>query len=529
MQCLTLSEVQEEGIKILERQSDNIKMIKQPPGTGKTKLAESYIAKCFLENKAEVIVFATDKNLLAIDSYNSVKNTLNGTRNDYLIPLNSQTASESGTMAYCISRVDPAGGGNMYFNFLKENAYVGPVAIFTTPVYLCTTYPSYFLRSVIDYCIYRNIQLRFILDEGDACVRSLISEIDISAVMQRKDCRTSRGYATTNINSNQSFLPINNLVKPRLAIDEDKGTITGFIKVSQINRSSFEEFECVRPDDFCYLVNGSIKFNNSKGNLHLEFNYYRTNCVAHEVAFEIEEIFVVVSEEEKISIARFIKYTERVVPEEEVILNPEIISLVKRINQSQSQQAGSTLLYLCQKIASSNCIYIRSLSCKAGEQYLNWLKGQGQTEVGEYLNYDQAVEAYTLYQNTEKAELHNYLKRPKVGNIYKFRLVFMESAKLKRLKKIMTAPDLEAYVVLLSATFSNLLLGEYESRLVIEKCNNIEARSSWAGLFTHFMDDEQFFSTFSSLRLKRPGSHEPIESQSVALSRWFLGGVRDAE
>lgn len=314
------------------------------------------------------------------------------------------------------------------------------------------------------------------------------------------------------------------MVKPGLGKDDDKGTITGFIKVSQINRSSFEEFECVRPDDFCYLVNGSVKFNNSKGNLHLEFNYYKTNCLAHEVAFEIEEIFVVVSEEEKISIARFGNEFE-----EEVILNPEILSLVKRINESQSQQAGSTLLYLCQKIASSNCIYIRSLSCKAGEQYVNWLKSQGQMEMGEYINYDQAVEAYNLYQNTEKAELHNYLKRPKVGNIYKFRLIFMESAELKRLKKIMTARNLRADVTLLSATFSSLLLGVYESPLIIEKCRNIEARKSWVGLFTYFMDDEQFFSKISPLCLKRPGRHEPIESRSAALSRWFLEDIRDAE
>ena len=86
--------------------------------------------------------------------------------------------------------------------------------------------------------------------------------------------------------------------------------------------------------------------------------------------------------------------------------------------------------------------------------------------MGEYINYDQAVEAYNLYQNTEKAELHNYLKRPKVGNIYKFRLIFMESAELKRLKKIMTARNLRADVTLLSATFSSLLLGVYESPLM---------------------------------------------------------------
>ena len=105
----------------------------------------------------------------------------------------------------------------------------------------------------------------------------------------------------------------------------------------------------------------------------------------------------------------------------------------------------------------------------------------------------------------------------------------MESAELKRLKKIMTARNLRADVTLLSATFSSLLLGVYEPPLIIEKCRNIEARKSWVGLFTYFMDDEQFFSKFSPLCLKRPGRHEPIESRSAALSRWFLEDIRDAE
>jgi len=156
-----------------------------------------------------------------------------------------------------------------------------------------TTSDVLHLRSVIAYCISRNVQLKFILDKGDSCIRSLINEIDICTVMQKKDCRQSRGYSTTNINSDQSFLPINNYVKPRLS--DDTGVITGFFKVSQINKSSFEEFECVHPDDFCYLVNQSIEFSEARRNLHLEFVYHSTDHVAHEVAFKIEEIFVVLS------------------------------------------------------------------------------------------------------------------------------------------------------------------------------------------------------------------------------------------
>ena len=114
-------------------------MIKQPPGIGKTKLAEHYISKCFLENKTEIIIFATDKNLLALNTYRWVKDVLDESRRgfygDFLIPLNSQIVSERGTMAYEISRSDPQYGGNAYFNFLRDSFYEGPVAVFTTLFY----------------------------------------------------------------------------------------------------------------------------------------------------------------------------------------------------------------------------------------------------------------------------------------------------------------------------------------------------------------------------------------------------------
>ena len=167
-----------------------------------------------------------------------------------------------------------------------------------------------------------------IIDEGDSWIRSLVTEIDISTVMQRKDYRQSRAYATTNINSNQSFLPINNSISPKSFSDSfqpgvyayDRGTITSFLKVSQINRRSFEEFERAQPDDFCYLVNEKVKFTDTPGNLHLEFTLFQ---------------------EEKVSIARFENGFGN-----GVFLNLEIIPLIERVNESQSQQAGSTLLVI---------------------------------------------------------------------------------------------------------------------------------------------------------------------------------------
>jgi len=43
-------------------------------------------------------------------------------------------------------------------------------------------------------------------------------------MQQRKDCRQSKGYSTTNINSDDSFLPIKNFIGPSKV--PDQGIIT---------------------------------------------------------------------------------------------------------------------------------------------------------------------------------------------------------------------------------------------------------------------------------------------------------------
>ena len=242
-----------------------------------------------------------------------------------IVLLSSQTSSEKGTLGYDISRPDTQYGGNVYFNKIKNSLYEGPIAVFTTPSYITTTYPSYFLRSVISYCIDSGIQLKLFLDEGDACLRSTVNEISLSTVLQKKDCRQSKGYSTTNINSNESFLPINNSISPSKTPDE--GIITSFLKVSQINKNSFEEFEFGRPDDFCYLVNGEEKFTDTPGNLHLDFAYSGTAFLAYEVVFKISKIFIIIPNttdvQNRVSLVRFDRQGG------EVILNPDIVNLIR--------------------------------------------------------------------------------------------------------------------------------------------------------------------------------------------------------
>jgi GTPase SAR1 family protein len=534
--CFSLSEIRQEGIKILEKESEVVKLIQQPPGTGKTSLIEAYISGAFRENKKEVIIFATDKNLLALDSYRAVLENVK-TEEDYLVLLNSQTASEKGTLGYDITKPDTKRGGNTYFNGLKDSLYGGPVAIFTTPSYIATTYPSYFFRSAIAYCIASDTKLKIVIDEADSFLRSMISEIDISTVLQRKDCRQSKGYSTTNINRDESFLPTNNSISPSKVPGQEKGIITSFLKVSQVNGNSFEEFEFGRPDDFCYLIDKNVEFTDTPGNLHLEFAYSSTDYLAYEVVFLISEIFVLLPVTcsdslasldilsssinkrsfEKISIVRFND-------DNEVTLNPGIIELITSVSQTQSQQAASTLLCFCQKIASSNGIHIRSMFCRSGELYKNWLlKESGidfEGEQPDYLSYDQAVQAYELYVGTEKAELSAYLKRPKIGNLYKLKLIFVESLKLKRLKLIKTSyNNVETDVTLLSATFSDLLLKTCDSPLIVERCEDINARNNWKRLFVHFMDEERFHSLFSPLRLK---DEDGLKLQEDSVSRWFM-------
>ena len=63
---------------------------------------------------------------------------------------------------------------------------------------------------------------------------------------------------------------------------------------------------------------------------------------------------------------------------------------------------------------------------------MNEVKVDPKEELPDYRNYDQTVEVYNLYKSTEKADLSAYLKRPKIGKVYKFSPGFMESMKIKR-------------------------------------------------------------------------------------------------
>ena len=162
--------------------------------------------------------------------------------------------------------------------------------------------------------------------------------------------------------------------------------------------------------------------------------------------------------------------------------------------------------------------------CRSGELYKNWLLKKSGIDFGgeqpDYLSYDQAVQAYELYVGTEKAELSAYLKRPKIGNLYKLKLIFVESLKLKRLKLIKTSyNNVETDVTLLSATFSELLLKTCDSPLIVERCEDINARNNWKRLFVHFMDEERFHSLFSPLRLK---DEDGLKLQEDSVSRWFM-------
>jgi len=94
--------------------------------------------------------------------------------------------------------------------------------------------------------------------------------------------------------------------------------------------------------------------------------------------------------------------------------------------------------------------------------------------------------------------------KPKICNIHKFRLILMESVKLKRLKKIRTLCDenLKAVVTLLSVTFSRQFLDICESPLVIENCNDMQYKKNWMNLSIHFVDTGRVHSLFSPLCLK---------------------------
>jgi hypothetical protein len=87
--------------------------------------------------------------------------------------------------------------------------------------------------------------------------------LSLANLLKRKDCRPPRVYSTISKNHDESFLPINYSISP----DVSSAVITNFLKVSPTISNSFESIECIRPDDYCCIVKGAVKFNYAHGNL----------------------------------------------------------------------------------------------------------------------------------------------------------------------------------------------------------------------------------------------------------------------
>ena len=120
-----------------------------------------------------------------------------------------------------------------------------------------------------------------------------------------------------------------------------------------------------------------------------------------------------------------------------------------------------------------------------------------------------------MYSTTDGSELSNYILRPKIGNIYKFSLVFNESMKLKRLLNIELGEKRKINVSLLSATFSKLLIELLDKNLLIQNESDTETRSNWLSLFTKFEPEDELYRKFNPLKVGN-------ESVSKPISRWFL-------
>lgn len=121
-----------------------------------------------------------------------------------------------------------------------------------------------------------------------------------------------------------------------------------------------------------------------------------------------------------------------------------------------------------------------------------------------------------MYTTTEGAELCDYIIRPKVGNIYKFSLVFNETMKLKRLLNLDLYNNNKINIILLSATFSELLMGSLDQTLLIQNEQDRLARSNWLSLFTAFESEDELYRKFSPLKVKES------EQLTETISRWFL-------
>ncbi len=378
-------------------EEDGNSIILAPVRSGKTYQCEEFIRRTVLEQKKVIIVFATEKNLLAESSYANIIAPFETTNQEL----------KNNVLLFDHEKSGPAMKGLL--KIFKKNSGE-TVAVLSSFAYFNGDQTSQLLTTIINAKKSQGYRLMFLIDEAEALMNSFYREVIIARPQDRLFKQTCKGNCLTPINSQISELLFNENHCP----SDDKAVINGAFSAIPPTKQNFEYFAFTQSD---------------KDDLSLHLDALSPTFSEFNVFRNIQRISV----SNDVFVNEDNKSGKRVVctfnSDGHVDFHESIFHTLETFYEKGNYNCFFSLLALVHNILQSSAVYIQY--CVA--------TGKNENQKNVALTYNQACEKHSKFKSvkssTQKARASDFLNYSQIGKMYQFALVFNKNAAIMNIER----------------------------------------------------------------------------------------------
>lgn len=373
---------------------ENFKLIFDRPGRqiilapvrcGKTYACEKYIVEELQKEGKKILVFITEKNILAECSHSNIL-TLLGDEN----PLKNNAfifTHETSTTSL----------KNLKDFFAKDSK--NSVSVLSSFAYFTGDQQSPLFKTII-LARQQGYEVTFLVDEAESLFNSLQLEVILERPQDKLFKTPAKGNGLSAIDSSKCELLMNFDVQP----EKNQNLIKGRISAMPGNIQNFEYF---------YFSPYNVNTNDL-----LLYLYTKEPIFSESIVFcKIEKVSICndlfITKDNIEGIVDICDFREN-----EVTFNDSIFEIIETLHEKGSFSCFYTLVAVIHNVLRSSSFYVRYYSISAKE------------DTQKALSYDEACRLYSIFKAAKSSsgsanvKATDYFSYPKIGKLYQFELIF---------------------------------------------------------------------------------------------------------
>lgn len=390
-----------------------IQIILAPVRSGKTYACENFIVEELQKERKKIVVFITEKNILAESSHANI-----------LALLGNESWLKNNVLVFT-HETSTTNLKNLKDFFVKNSN--DSVAVLSSFAYFTGDQQSPLFKSII-LAREKGYEVIFLIDEAESLFNSLQLEVVLERPQDKLFKTPAKGNGLTAIDSSKSELLMNSNVQ----FLKNTNLIKGRISATPGNTQNFE-----------YFTFSPYNINTDDLLLYL---YTKEPIFSESIVFcKIEKVsisnYLFITKDNTEGIVNICDLTQ-----DKVIFNESIFKIIEALHEKGSFSCYYTLIALIHNVLRSSSLYVR--------YYCVSSKG----DVGKPLSYEEASRLYSMFRaakggsGSSNVKATDYFNYPKIGKLYQFELIFNKNYPIA---------SIESYsnkVIYLSGTWNEWLI-----------------------------------------------------------------------